>query len=168
MKPESTAAPPKLRVGLRPLAEGDEVDLEGWLPQAVALSTGRKKPAEEDERKAKAWLRNADGSALTILQDEKVLGIIVCCPGGGCVSIDFIAIEQGERQRGLGGEAVFAFEEIARHKNWGQKFKAFVHADNGLGVYFWLRVGYRPARADDLVDLTSGEPGTWMVRCDPS
>jgi GNAT superfamily N-acetyltransferase len=58
--------------------------------------------------------------------------------------IDDVTIDAAMRGFGLGGEAVRLFEAWAE-KQGAMRFRAGVHEANGLGVYFLLRLGYRPS-----------------------
>ncbi|RLC56823.1 MAG: hypothetical protein DRI30_05255 [Chloroflexi bacterium] len=58
----------------------------------------------------------------------------------------FLALAKGLRGWGYGSEAVTLIEE----SGWAQRFAAEVYAGNGLGLFFWLRMGYRPAVPGEL------------------
>ena len=69
---------------------------------------------------------------------------------------------------GYGSEAVRLIEGEALKRRWARNFRADVCYRNGLGLYFWLRLGYRPAqegkafwRGDADGDIIS------MVRLNP-
>lgn len=83
--------------------------------------------------------------------------------------IRFLAVEPSRRYRGLGGEAGLAVERHARQRAGQKTFYAGVPEDRGLGVYFWLRLGYHPlpaARAPAVpLGLTAeSKRGIWMLR----
>ncbi|MFQ5879487.1 MAG: hypothetical protein ACE5IZ_04870 [Dehalococcoidia bacterium] len=49
-------------------------------------------------------------------------------------------------------------------QRWGQRFRAPEHPDNGLSLYYWLRLGYRPARSSDFRGALARDGCLWMVR----
>jgi len=84
---------------------------------------------------------------------------------GDAVEIVFLAIEPALRGWGYGSEAVRLLEEHSLREGWGNSFQAEVPAHNGLNLYFWLRLGYRPVRTEDksgevlMVRRTQEGPG---------
>ncbi len=157
-----------LRVALRLLSANDATALANWLPEAVALSQGEKKATDETKEKANALLTpGTDGiMAIAMREDDNPLGVIAYDANDeDWLTLTFIAIRVDERRRGLGGEAVYAFEEEVTRRGLMRRFRTPVHINNGLGVYFWLRVGYRPARSSDF-DMSSKGSNFWMVRAD--
>jgi len=66
-------------------------------------------------------------------------------PEDGWLTIREIELEEGQRGWGYGSEAVRLLEGVAVERAWAERFRAEVDARNGLGLYFWLRLGYRPA-----------------------
>ncbi len=49
---------------------------------------------------------------------------------------------------------------LARPRHHEQRRNlAEVHVRNGLGLYFWLRLGYRPARPDEVFWRAPDEDG---------
>jgi len=64
----------------------------------------------------------------------------------GWLEFRFLALAKGLRGWGYGSEAVTLIEESGR----AQRFAAEVYAGNGLGLFFWLRMGYRPAVPGEL------------------
>jgi hypothetical protein len=69
--------------------------------------------------------------------------------------VEWLALAAGQRGWGYGSEAMRQFEE--RHR--GSRFLAQVDPRNGLGLYFWLRMGYRPARVDEVFWRAPDEGG---------
>ena len=112
----------------------------------------------------------AGGCAL-VLKDDRPVGIVVAARGVAdrAATVPFIAIEPGERFRGLGGEAGLAVEHLLRERTAAHLVLAPVPEQRGLAVYFWLRLGFRP-----LLQVESpseplgldGKPlrGIWMAR----
>ena len=62
-------------------------------------------------------------------------------PSDGWLEFTFLALAAGHRGWGYGSEAVRLVEGSAL----GERFLARVYQGNGLALYFWLRMGYRPA-----------------------
>lgn len=126
----------KARVSLRPLAEGDLAVAEPWYEEAVVA------PIIECA---------ADGERLAIVRvsDGTVIGLVdyrANSPDRGWLSVGFIAVVVGQRGWGYGSEAVRLLEAEGK----AERFLARVDAGNGLGLYFWLRLGYRPARVGEV------------------
>jgi len=96
-------------------------------------------------------VRRADGAAI---------GEVKCRadePAAGWLTVGCIALAEGERGWGYGSEAVRLLEAKAKAK--AVRFRADVDAGNGLALYFWLRLGYRPARAGEV----PGRPPRGMI-----
>lgn len=81
-------------------------------------------------------------------------------PGPGWLAITAIEISREERGWGYGSEVVRGLERWARKQRLAGRFAAAVEPDDGLGLYFWLRLGYRPAVAGEAF----GDEGFWIVR----
>ena len=156
---------------LRPLAEEEIAAVKPWYREAVAASMGR--PAADPPRlvgrgpsldrgragalpygiqkRMEAAEADPDAGLLAIVReaDGTVIGLLdyrVNNPGRGWLTVGFIAVARGERGWGYGSEAVRLLEAEAK----ATRFLAGVGARNGLGLYFWLRLGYRPARPDEV------------------
>ena len=87
--------------------------------------------------------------AIVRVSDGVVIGLLdyrANNPDRGWLTMGFIAVARGQRGWGYGSEAVRLLEAEAK----AQRFRATVDARNGLGLYFWLRLGYRPARPDEV------------------
>ena len=67
-----------------------------------------------------------------------------------------VAIAPEARGRSIGVRAVFAAERRLRREGV-RAFHARAPRGNGHGLYFWLRVGYVPARGIDR-----GDGATWF------
>ena len=70
----------------------------------------------------------------------------------------FIALAKAYRGWGYGSEAVRLLEEWAVRERIAERFRADVDVRNGLGLYFWLRLGYRPADGGQDTWRWSGRP----------
>ncbi len=126
------------RVALRPLSEAD-IEVIGWYEGADELR-GR---LEDANCGVLAIIRREDGSAIGVV--EYRLGV----PEDGWLSVETIAAEPGRRGLGLESEAVRLAEGDAVRRSLAQRFWAGVRRDDGLGLYFWLRLGYRPEHTDE-------------------
>jgi len=132
MNPSGRSA--KARVSLRPLTEDDIAAVEPLYREAV-------RSAEADpDAGLLAIVREADGAAVGVLDYR------ANSPARGWLSVGFIALAERERGWGHGSEAVRVLEAGAK----AARFRANVDAGNGLALYFWLRLGYRPARPDEV------------------
>ena len=80
----------------------------------------------------------------------------------------WLAIDPYYRARGLAAAAVMLVERAAARAG-ARRARVRVAAANGIALYFWLRLGYRPLAAPaESLDLRADElgdyPGTWMLR----
>ncbi len=134
------------RVALRPLNEADIVAI-GWYEGAE----GQRGRLEDMDCGVLVITRREDDSAIGVV--EYRLGV----PENGWLSVETIAVEPGRRGLGLESEAVRLVEGDAVRRRLAQRFWAGVRRDEGLGLYFWLRLGYRPTRPGELP--WKGDPG---------
>jgi GNAT superfamily N-acetyltransferase len=98
--------------------------------------------------------------AAAIRSDHQLLGVIehTLTSDGRHATIQRVELEPAFRGWGYGTEAVRLLE--ARLAAEGvESVAAPVEIADGLGLYFWLRLGYRPARDD-----TTGSAGIIMER----
>jgi len=65
----------------------------------------------------------------------------------GWLTVPFIALAKTYRGWGSGSEAVRLLEGWAMREGLAERFRVEVPVQNGLGLYFWLRLGYRPLAA---------------------
>ncbi len=119
------------RVALRPLKEGDREAVARQLEEASI---------------------DADDSllAITSREGDSIYGVLAYRldhPEEGSLSFDLVAVEPGLRGQGYDAEAVRLLEGEALERGLARRFWAPVRHDDGLGLYFWLRLGYRPAAA---------------------
>jgi RimJ/RimL family protein N-acetyltransferase len=140
------------RVSLRPIGDGDLAAIEPWLSKAVAAAGGPhplplhrggqvSRPAGEG--------RSVDPLSNGVLVIEREgesepIGIVEYEATEGWLTVAFIALAKAYRGWGYGSEAVRLVEEWAVRGGLAERFRAEVDARNGLGLYFWLRLGYRP------------------------
>jgi GNAT superfamily N-acetyltransferase len=74
--------------------------------------------------------------------EEVALGILVTLRKEGMpLVVRALAIRESMRNLGYGAEAMYALESTAARPG----IIATVPVTNGLAIYFWLRVGFRPA-----------------------
>ena len=116
-------------MALRPLKEGDR--------EAVA-------------RQLKEAFIDADDSLLAITSREggSIYGVLAYrlgYPERGWLSVEAVAVESGLSGQGYDTEAVRLLEGEVLERGLAGWFCAPVRHDDGLGLYFWLRLGYRPA-----------------------
>jgi len=117
----------------------------------------------EEERATLGW--EAGGSILTItrLDGPPPAGAIVFTIEGDTLTVLRMEIAPPLRGRGYGSEAVRLLERWAGKEKGLQRFEAIIPADRGLALYFWLRLGYRPAAAAEAAWRRDGEQGTISV-----
>jgi RimJ/RimL family protein N-acetyltransferase len=78
------------------------------------------------------------------IDDNGPIGIVEYKPTDGWMTVRFIGLAKAYRGWGYGSEALRLLEEWAALDRLAERFRAEVDAHNGLGLYFWLRLGYRP------------------------
>jgi predicted N-acetyltransferase YhbS len=118
------------RVALRPLAE-DDLQAATWLDQATL---------------------DPDSDSTAINRDGNLVGVMeyrVGVPDEGWLGFAFVTVEPGLRGLGLDSEAVRLVEDDALRRGVASRFWTRVPYSDGLGLYFWLRLGYRPVRPDE-------------------
>ncbi len=154
------------RVTLRPVIADDLAAIEDWWPEAAATVRGVREPVAVDE--LQRMIDEAGGETLVIAKadDPQPIGLLVYrLAADRWLEVRFLALAKALRGWGYGSEAVRLIEE----SGLAQQFAARVSGGNGLGLYFWLRMGYRPAepgevrwRADgagDIIAMVRGDRG---------
>jgi RimJ/RimL family protein N-acetyltransferase len=162
------------RVALRPLSEADLPLVEPWYDRArlwrAAMASLRGGGLEADLRRhfeEAHSQRDRELLAIALASDGEVVGLLdrrSPCPAAGWLTVDFLAVAEPYRGRGLGSESVLALEEDARRQRLAHRFAAGVTADAGRALYFWLRLGYRPLLQADLPWPSPRRGVVWMVR----
>jgi hypothetical protein len=142
------------RITLRPATKDDQPQIEPWYAEAAALAhmdvTLKERFAAKSSKRGLLIIANAgDPAPIGLLQYRPGF------PGNGWLAIDLLVLAAGRRGWGCGSEAVRLVEESAG----ATRFLANVDARNGLGLYFWLRLGYRPARPDEVFWRAPDEGG---------
>jgi predicted N-acetyltransferase YhbS len=160
-----------MRVSLRLLQPDDAAAIEPWLAEAVAAVDGvRPGPGTPATLAAFGATVSArwPGAAIEVVITEEhgPIGLIVHRvakpdgPGKATLLIGALAVRAGLRNLGYGAEAVVRLEEMYP----GATVCAAIPRFNGLAIYFWLRVGYRPVRLDEDAELARDPERLWMVR----
>lgn len=146
----------RLRVSLRAVHDDDRSAVHVWYTEAIAAGYDAF-ALEERWRRAEA----AGGLMAIVLPDnDEPIGLIeyqTSEPEDRSLTVSFIALAKAYRGWGYGSEAVRLLEEWAVHEGLAERFRAEVDLRNGLGLYFWLRLGYRPAGRDEEGWRTEGE-----------
>jgi ribosomal protein S18 acetylase RimI-like enzyme len=120
------------RVSLCPLTRSHAGALAAWHPR----------PLTGGERFA----------ILPAAGTDEPIGVITCdddAPTDGWRTVRDIALAPGHRGWGYGSEAVRLFEASGR-KNRAEWLLAEIDPNIGLALFFWLRLGFRPARAREV------------------
>jgi RimJ/RimL family protein N-acetyltransferase len=131
------------RVALRPLSEEDLRVVASWYEK------GRDLPRRLEEAKVEP---TACLLAVSLGEGDRPIGVVeyrVGVPDDGWLAFHSVAVEPRLRGLGLDSEAVGLVEDDALERGLASRFWAGVHHNDGLGFYFWLRLGYRPVRADE-------------------
>ena len=143
-------------------------DVYDWLPEAFAAIDGVRSRAEHPS----TWLDLGAATsarwpgcnvASVHLSDERPCGFVVVEVDGAdhdAARIRALAIRRALRNLGYGGEVVEQLEAAVPRRRW----YAVVPRGNGLAVYFWLRIGYRPVRLDEDEALCRDPAQLWMMR----
>ena len=139
--------------------------MEPWYAEAVATAHGlREPPPGESLERRFSDAEAADTGLLLIAKagDPAPIGLLqyrAGFPDKGWLAIDFLVLAAGRRGWGYGSGAVRLVEESAGESQHVTRFLAEVDARNGLALYFWLRLGYRPARPDEIFWRAPNEDG---------
>jgi hypothetical protein len=159
------------RVTLRPLMPSDRPDVEPWLPEAITAIAGVKAPVPDTRFRSAL---NLDFDALwagctveaVLVEGNGIAGLLVwrwlrSTERGPhpALTVEALMIRAGSRNVGYGAEAVCCLE--AMHPN--ATMFAAIPRSNGLAIYFWLRIGYRPVHVDEDVALAQDAQRLWMV-----
>ena len=116
-------------MALRTLEEGDREAVAQWLEETL-IGAGESL------------------LAITSREGDNIYGVLAYrlgAPERGWLSVEAVAVEPGLSGQGYDAEAVRLLEGEALERGLASRFWAPVRHDDGLGLYFWLRLGYRPA-----------------------
>jgi RimJ/RimL family protein N-acetyltransferase len=132
------------RVSLRTIREDDLAAMEVWYEEAARV-------AFEDsglaELRAQAEAKDAGVLAIEQAGKDEPIGLLEYEAMEGWLTVPFIALAKPYRGLGYGSAAVRLLEGWALREGLAQRFRAEIDVRNGLGLYFWLRLGYRPRKA---------------------
>ena len=113
-------------------------------------------PLDADRDALAAWLDvdHGDGERLVIARagDDEPIGLLryVADAAEGWLRFESVAVRSELRGLGLESEAERLLEEGSTRGGGPPRFYATVDHEDGLGIYFWLRLGYRPARTGEI------------------
>ncbi len=139
------------------------------VPKAAALQAASRAGAPVQQELRQRWEEaqsEPDSGLLTITlagADEPI-GLLgyrseAPAPAERWLNVEFIAVAPEHRGWGRGSEAVRLLESEIVRPGGVWRSRADVDARNGLCLYFWLRLGYRPAGVDETFWLREGEQG---------
>jgi GNAT superfamily N-acetyltransferase len=141
------------RIKLRRAKKSDLLLIAPWYEEAALVADGGLIPDDEPTLDD----RFGEGN-LWVIESDAPIGLlegVTEWPAEDWATVEWLALAAEQRGWGYGSEAVRQFE--ARHK--AASFLAQIAARNGLALYFWLRMGYRPARADEVFWRDPDESG---------
>jgi len=139
----------------------DEAIIDSWVGEAVTAVNGGVAiaGAPTSWQTLQNTLARRQRSLVIVLAGRPVGLAVVRAGDTGPVRLDAFAIEAGQRNLGLGTEAVLLLEE-----QFGDRpLIAGVPLANGLAIYFWLRAGYRPIRTS-VRTMRLAPDRIWMRR----
>jgi RimJ/RimL family protein N-acetyltransferase len=143
------------RITLRPATRDDLPQIEPWYAEAAALACS---DLTLEERFADAEASEGGLLLIATADDHTPIGLLdyrIGIPAKGWLATGFLALAAGRRGWGYGSEAVRLVEESAG----ATRFFAEVDVRNGLGLYFWLRLGYRLAHPGEVFWRAPDEGG---------
>jgi GNAT superfamily N-acetyltransferase len=134
------------RVSLRAIREDDLAAIHGWYEEATkAAWIPHPLPVSRGAGQERSVAPRTDGVlVIDRVGEREVIGIVEYAVKGDWLTVAFIALAKGRRGWGYGSEAVRRLEAWVVREGIAQRFRAEVDMRNGLGLYFWLRLGYRP------------------------
>lgn len=147
-----------MNVALRAAVPADAEWLVSWLPPLAA--TVGYDAAMLIER---VGAKSASGVRVIVRDgiDAGVLSFREHRPARGSAIIDLVAMPARFARRGSGARAAALLEERLRRRGMRTLY-APAPEQHGIGVYFWIRLGYRPLPRADWPCETSGV--AWFMR----
>ena len=129
------------RASLRAIGDEDLAAIDTWYGEAAK--------AAYESRSSRETFAGDNDTLLAIVRpnDDQPIGLLEYETANGWVTVPFIALAKAYRGWGYGSEAVRLLEEWTVREGIADRFRAEVDVRNGLGLYFWLRLGYRPLGA---------------------
>ncbi len=144
----------------RDAGDGDVVEAD-WIDEAAQAIAGRASPCLLQDRLDDGdlgWWIRGDGAIVGALCGKIVN---LADPAASKALIwTWLAIDAKWRAYGYGGAAVPLFEQAAQQAG-ATVALAPLPPDNGVALYFWLRLGYTPVRE---VDVDQGDVPTGVSR----
>ena len=139
---------------LSPPLAGDIEAIARWYPKAIVLA-GSPAPLRDlfDSTDRRRTLVLTDGTR------QEPVGLVVVAvndPEPGWATVALLAIARQE-EREIAALGVALLEAHLRGE--AGHIRAAVPLDMGLALYFWLRLGYRPAPSEPTADERF-----WMIR----
>jgi RimJ/RimL family protein N-acetyltransferase len=138
-------------VSLQPIGDGDLAAIEPWLSEAVEAA-GRPLPFPLSRPAGEGRSVDPRSNRVLVIEREdesEPIGIVEYETTEGWLTVAFIALAKAYRGWGYGSEAVRLLEAWALRERLAGWFWAEVAVGNGLALYFWLRLGYRPEGPED-------------------
>ncbi len=130
------------RVNVRPATTADPAAVDPWLGEALCAVAGSASPAGEVSLDGlQEALAGGHELRLIALDSGVPVGLIISSRvDSRRRAIDMLAIAAGVRNLGYGAEAIYRLEA----EEPATALLAGVPVENGLAIYFWLRLGYAP------------------------
>ncbi|MCY3567175.1 MAG: hypothetical protein OXH38_01000 [Chloroflexi bacterium] len=154
------------RAAIVPFADSNATG--DWFEEAAQAIAGRREPCRIELRLAggdQGWWIMADDEHVGALCAR--LGVSGATPGSRAVIWTWLAVEARWRAYGYGGAAVPLLEAAACAAG-ATVALAPLPPDNGVALYFWLRLGYTPLRSVEVQadDWPAGvaRDALWMQR----
>jgi ribosomal protein S18 acetylase RimI-like enzyme len=149
------------RVALRPASAADAAAVDPWLAEALRAVAGRS--GSETSLTLDGLVRSLSAGQqlrLIALPSGAPVGLLVTSTAAPhLTAIESLAVAAGWRNAGLGAEAVYCLEEAEP----STRLLAGVPLENGLAIYFWLRIGYAPLFPKPAMPAL-GRDRIWMAR----
>ncbi len=132
-----------------------------WLDEAAQAVAGRGTPCRLQERlddgDSAFWIYPAEGASQAV---GALSGRLADIGGAQVLVWTWLAVAADWRHYGYGGASVPLFERAASELG-AESALAPLPPDNGVALYFWLRLGYVPLREPELLP---SEPPTGVAR----
>ncbi len=132
------------RVALRPFRPEDTASAEAWYGRAEATVYTAPDEGEGDGDVRYVILFHGQQEGIGSIDTR------VGHPAVGWLTIRQIVMVPALQVHGYAAEAVVLLEEEAQRRGLTRHFLATVGPNRGLDLYFWLRLGYRPAHPDEV------------------
>lgn len=145
-----------MNIALRPLTPDDALWLDAWLPDAASsVGYGAKTSADLRERAAESFVIARDGDDVGLAVTSFV------AERAGVAIIELVATVREYARVGSGMRAAAMIEDQLRARGVRTVY-APAPERNGISVYFWIRLGYRPLPRDEWPCPPDGV--AWMTR----